>query len=61
MPAQPEYPPILVKRYARSRLYDTVSMRYLTVDDLREWQTAGVRFLVVDSESDTDVTRTVLA
>jgi PHB/PHA accumulation regulator DNA-binding domain len=31
-------PPILVKRYARSRLYDTARGRYVTIDELRQWQ-----------------------
>lgn len=46
MPATPKYPPVLVRRYARSRLYDTVARRYLTIDDLRQWGKDGVAFVV---------------
>jgi polyhydroxyalkanoate synthesis regulator protein len=53
--------PILVKRYARSRLYDTVSRRYVSVEQLREWANKGVLFIVRDSETDADVTRILLA
>jgi hypothetical protein len=38
--------PILVKRYAGSRLYDTEGPRYVTLDDLVQWQARGFRFEV---------------
>jgi polyhydroxyalkanoate synthesis regulator protein len=53
--------PVIVKRYARSRLYDTAGCRYVSVDELRSWAAAGVAFLVVDTETGTDVTRVLLA
>jgi polyhydroxyalkanoate synthesis repressor PhaR len=59
--ASPKYLPILVRRYARSRLYDTVARRYLTVDDLRQWIKDGVSFQVQDSETGEDITRVLLA
>jgi polyhydroxyalkanoate synthesis regulator protein len=59
--ATPKYPPIIVRRYAGSRLYDTVAGRYLTVDDLRQWLTDGVAFQVRDSETGEDITRVLLA
>jgi polyhydroxyalkanoate synthesis repressor PhaR len=59
--ASPKYPPILVRRYARNRLYDTVARRYLTVDDLRQWIKDGVSFQVQDSETGEDITRVLLA
>jgi polyhydroxyalkanoate synthesis repressor PhaR len=59
--AKPEYPPILVRRYVRSRLYDTVAGRYLTVEDLRQWLRDGVDFQVRDSETGEDITRVLLA
>ncbi|MBR0937099.1 polyhydroxyalkanoate synthesis regulator DNA-binding domain-containing protein [Bradyrhizobium jicamae] len=34
--------PRLIKRYARSRLYDTQAARYVTLADLQEWQTRRV-------------------
>ena len=61
VPATPKYPLILVRRYARSRLYDTVARRYLRIDDLRPWRKDGVAFPVRDSETGEDVTRALLA
>ncbi len=52
---------ILIKRYARSRLYDTINRRYVTLDELREWQRLGVSFVVMDVETDANVTRVLLS
>jgi polyhydroxyalkanoate synthesis regulator protein len=57
----PKHPPILVRRYSTSRLYDTVTGRYLTVDDLRQWLREGVAFKVQDSETGEDITQVLLA
>jgi polyhydroxyalkanoate synthesis repressor PhaR len=57
MPSQP----IIVKRYAGSRLYDTARACYVTVEDLRRWQSAGVPFVVRDADSGEDLTRAILA
>jgi polyhydroxyalkanoate synthesis regulator protein len=54
-------PPILVKRYARNRLYDTVAGRYLTVADLKKWAASAVSFVVLDVETGEDITRVLLA
>jgi polyhydroxyalkanoate synthesis regulator protein len=43
--------PKLVKRYARSRLYDTEAACYVTVADLKEWQARGLSFAVLDTET----------
>ncbi len=61
MPASQTNSPILVKRYARSRLYDTASRRYVTVEQLRNWVAEGVAFAVIDTETGADVTRVLLA
>jgi polyhydroxyalkanoate synthesis regulator protein len=53
--------PILIKRYARSRLYDTTRGRYVTVEELRQWQREGVALIVRDVETGADVTRVLLA
>ena len=53
--------PILVKRYAGSRLYDTVKARYVTVEELRDWHERGTLFEVRDAETKEDVTRVLLA
>lgn len=52
---------ILVKRYARSRLYDTQSQSYVSVEQLRGWAAKDVAFSVVDTETGTDVTEVLLA
>ena len=54
-------PPILVKRYARSRLYDTAGGRYVTIDELRQWRRKGVALIVQDAETGQDVTRVLFA
>jgi polyhydroxyalkanoate synthesis regulator protein len=61
MPATRKVRPILVKRYARSRLYDTESGCYVSIEQLRGWAAEGVAFRVADVETGTDVTRVLLA
>jgi polyhydroxyalkanoate synthesis regulator protein len=53
--------PILIKRYARSRLYDTSRSRYVNRDELRDWERKGIIFTVLDVETDEDITRVLLA
>jgi polyhydroxyalkanoate synthesis regulator protein len=53
--------PILIKRYARARLYDPAGRRYLTLEELRQWRRNGVAFVVIDVETGADVTRVLLA
>ena len=53
--------PILVKRYAQSRLYDTTGLRYISVDTLRAWSLAGIAFTVIDAETGEDVRSVLLA
>jgi polyhydroxyalkanoate synthesis regulator protein len=53
--------PVLVKRYARSRLYDTAEGRYVSVDELRQWVSDGIAFRVEDVETGEDVTLALLA
>ncbi len=61
MSAAAKEQPILVKRYARSRLYDTQNHGYVSVEQLRGWVTKGVAFSVIDTETGTDVTAVLLA
>jgi polyhydroxyalkanoate synthesis repressor PhaR len=51
----------LIKRYARSRFYDTEAARYVTLADLKEWQASGLEFTVIDVETGQDITRVLLA
>lgn len=52
--------PIIIKKYANRRLYDTSASRYVTLDHLRELVKAGKNFQVVDAKSGEDLTRAVL-
>lgn len=60
MPAARKLEPILVKRYARSRLYDTTNGRYVSVEQLRGWTVDHVAFAVIDSQTGADITRAML-
>jgi polyhydroxyalkanoate synthesis regulator protein len=53
--------PVLIKRCARSRLYDTARGRYVTIDELRQWRRKRVAFIVQDAETGQDVTRVLFA
>jgi polyhydroxyalkanoate synthesis regulator protein len=53
--------PVVVKRYAQTRLYDATSGRYVSVDQLRGWAQEGVDFAVTDAETGEDITRVLLA
>ena len=61
MSTTPKTQPVLVKRYARSRLYDTTNQCYVSVEQLRSWASRGIVFSVIDSETGADVTRVLLA
>ena len=51
----------VVKRYARSRLYDVTHGRYVTMDELREWYADGVPFSILDAETGSDIKHVLLA
>jgi polyhydroxyalkanoate synthesis regulator protein len=53
--------PIVVKRYGRSRLFDTSRLCYVSLDQLRDWADRGVSFAVIDTETGADITRVILA
>lgn len=52
--------PIVVKKYANRRLYDTGRSAYVTLDDLDEMVRDGYDFVVVDAKTGEDLTRSVL-
>lgn len=56
-----EREPVLIRRYARSRLYDACGSRYVSVEQLHKWAAEGVSFFVIDIESGEDITRVLLA
>jgi polyhydroxyalkanoate synthesis regulator protein len=51
----------LVKRYAHGRLYDATHLGYVSVEQLRQWASAGVAFTVIDAATGADVTAVLLA
>lgn len=53
--------PVIIKKYANRRLYDTSASRYVTLDHLRELVRDNTDFKVVDAKSGEDLTRSVLA
>ncbi|WP_339707368.1 polyhydroxyalkanoate synthesis repressor PhaR [uncultured Sphingosinicella sp.] len=52
--------PIIIKKYANRRLYNTGSSSYITLDHLGEMTREGIDFKVVDAKSGDDITRSVL-
>ena len=52
--------PIVVKKYANRRLYDTESSIYITLDTLAEMVRQGRDFVVYDAKTGDDITRSVL-
>ncbi len=58
--AKAEQPPVVVKKYANRRLYNTESSSYITLDDLAVLVRKGRDFVVYDAKSGEDITRGVL-
>ncbi|MDH3638684.1 MAG: polyhydroxyalkanoate synthesis repressor PhaR [Gammaproteobacteria bacterium] len=52
--------PRVIKKYPNRRLYDTELSRYITLVDLQELVIAGEPFVVRDTSSGEDITRTIL-
>ncbi len=52
--------PIVVKKYANRRLYDTESSSYITLDDLASLVRGNRDFVVYDARTGDDITRAVL-
>ena len=53
-------PPVVVKKYANRRLYNTESSSYITLDNLADMVRQGRDFVVYDAKSGDDITRSVL-
>ncbi len=53
-------PPVVVKKYANRRLYNTESSSYITLDNLADMIRQGRDFVVYDAKSGDDITRGVL-
>jgi len=52
--------PVVIKKYANRRLYDTSTSAYVTLDHLSALVKDGVDFIVQDAKSGEDITRSVL-
>jgi polyhydroxyalkanoate synthesis repressor PhaR len=52
--------PVVVKKYANRRLYNTESSSYITLDNLAEMVRQGRDFIVYDAKTGEDITRSVL-
>jgi polyhydroxyalkanoate synthesis repressor PhaR len=52
--------PVIVKKYANRRLYNTESSSYITLDNLAEMVRKDRDFVVYDAKSGEDITRAVL-
>ncbi len=52
--------PIVIKKYANRRLYNTATSSYVTLDYLSEMVKDGQDFVVFDAKSGADITRSVL-
>lgn len=52
--------PVIIKKYANRRLYNTSSSSYITLDDLAKMTREGVEFQVLDAKTGTDITHSIL-
>ena len=56
----PEKKPVVVKKYANRRLYDTSTSSYVTLDDLARRIKEGGDFVAYDAKTGEEITRSVL-
>ncbi|QYJ06065.1 polyhydroxyalkanoate synthesis repressor PhaR [Qipengyuania flava] len=52
--------PIIIKKYANRRLYNTDTSSYITLDDLAKMVRENVDFNVLDAKTGDDITHTIL-
>lgn len=52
--------PVIIKKYANRRLYNTETSSYITLDLLSQMTREGREFTVVDAKSNEDITHNVL-
>jgi polyhydroxyalkanoate synthesis repressor PhaR len=52
--------PIVIKKYANRRLYNTGTSTYVTLEDLAGMVKTGENFIVYDAKTGEDITRSVL-
>jgi polyhydroxyalkanoate synthesis repressor PhaR len=52
--------PVIIKKYANRRLYNTASSSYITLEDLAKMTRDGVDFQVLDAKTGADITHSIL-
>lgn len=52
--------PVVIKKYANRRLYNTATSTYVTLDDLSAMVKSGTDFVVYDAKTNEEITRSVL-
>ena len=52
--------PVVIKKYANRRLYNTESSTYITLDTLAQMTREGREFKVIDAKSEEDITHNIL-
>lgn len=52
--------PVIIKKYANRRLYNTSSSSYITLDDLAKMTREGIEFQVLDAKTGSDITHSIL-
>jgi polyhydroxyalkanoate synthesis repressor PhaR len=52
--------PVIIKKYANRRLYNTATSSYVTLDNLSQMVRLGGDFIVYDAKNGDDITRSVL-
>ena len=52
--------PVIIKKYANRRLYNTATSSYVTLDDLAQMVRQAQDFIVYDAKTNEDITRSVL-
>jgi polyhydroxyalkanoate synthesis repressor PhaR len=52
--------PVIIKKYANRRLYNTSTSSYVTLDNLSQMVRLGGDFIVYDAKNGEDITRSVL-
>lgn len=50
----------LIKKYKNRRLYDTEISQYITIEQLQHYVVEGIAFRVEDSQTDKDITNSIL-
>lgn len=50
----------IIKKYPNRRLYDTAESRYITLAEVKDLVMQGIEFKVVDSQTEQDLTRSIL-